>query len=69
MMVESDLMFLAIQAIKELGKGGISDEIIMKLTGVLRHVDPDQFRKDTKLAPVWIKQILYAIARKIDHHD
>jgi len=69
MMVESDLMFLAIQAMQELGKEGVSDEVIMKLTEVLRQVAPDQFRKDTKLAPVWIKQILYAIAKKMYQHD
>ncbi|MDO6433182.1 DUF6088 family protein [Flavitalea sp. BT771] len=69
MMVENDLVFLTIQAIQELGKEGVSEDIIQQLTRVLRTVAPDQLQKDIKLAPVWIKQILYAIVKKIKFHD
>ena len=69
MAVENDLVFLAIQAIQELGKDGVTEEVITKLTEVLRPIDPEKFRNDAKLAPGWIKQILYAIANKIDSHE
>lgn len=69
MAVENDIMFLAIQAIQELGKEGVTEEVITKLTEILRKIDPEKFRNDTKLAPGWIRQILYAIANKIYTHD
>jgi hypothetical protein len=69
MAVENDLIFLAIQAIQELGKEGVTEEVITKLIEVLRPIDPEKFRNDAKLAPGWIKQILYAITNKINTYD
>jgi hypothetical protein len=66
MAVQSDLVFLGIQALQELGKEGITDEVINKLTNVLRSVGPEQLRNDAKLAPIWIRQILYSIANKLE---
>ena len=69
MMVKSDLVFLCVQAIQELGKNGITEDVIKKLTSVLQSVGPQQLRTDAKLAPIWIRQILDAIAAKIEQHD
>ncbi len=60
MMVKSDIVFLCIQAIQELGKDGVSEDVIKKLTKVLQSVGPAQLRNDAKLAPIWIRQILGA---------
>jgi hypothetical protein len=65
MAVKNDLVFLAIQALQELGKDGVTAEVIARLTEVLRRVDVKQLRDDAKLAPIWIGQILYSIANKI----
>lgn len=66
MAVQSDLVFLCIQALQELGKEGITDDVINKLTNVLQSVGPEQLRNDAKLAPIWIRQILYSIANKLE---
>jgi len=65
MSVENDLVFLAIQALQDLGKDGITEKVIARLTEVLGNVDIQQLRDDAKLAPIWIGQILYSIANKI----
>lgn len=68
MAVENDLVFLAIQAMQELGKDGVTETVIARLTEVLKRVNVQQLRADAKLAPVWIGQILYSIANKIAHN-
>ena len=68
MAVENDMVFLAIQALQELGKDGVTEEVIIRLTEVLKRVDIQQLKDDAKLAPVWIGQILYLIANKIAYN-
>jgi len=68
MAVKNDLVFLAIQALQELRKDGVTEEVITRLIEVLKRVDIQQLRDDAKLAPVWIGQILYSIANKIVHN-
>jgi len=65
MAVENDMVFLAIQALQELGKDGVTERVIVRLTEVLKRVDVQQLKDDAKLAPIWIGQILYSIANKI----
>jgi Family of unknown function (DUF6088) len=68
MSVENDLIFLVIQALQELGKDGVTEKVVNRLTNVLKNVEIKQIREDAKLAPVWITKILYSIINKIDRN-
>jgi len=64
---EDPLTFLVIQALLELGKDGIDDEVFNRLHQVLQDKSTKTIREDAKLAPIWIAKILYLIAEKIDN--
>ncbi len=65
--VQSPTTFLVIQALETLGKEvATNQQLFQKLTQLLQKEDPTTLRKDAKLAPAWIGQILYAIAQKLN---
>ncbi len=56
---------LAIQALEELGKAGVTPEIIIHLTKILQKENKEIIKGDAKLAPEWIAQLLYSITEKM----
>jgi hypothetical protein len=55
---------LAIQALKTIGKDKATDLEIGKIQTVLQNEKPYHLQHDTKLAPVWMREILMSIATK-----
>lgn len=49
---------LAIQALKELGNGHVSDEEEEKIVALLRTEDATMLKHDIGLAPVWVRKIM-----------
>ena len=49
---------LAIQALKEIGNGKVSEEEEKKIIGLLLKEDEKDFKHDIALAPVWIQKIM-----------
>lgn len=49
---------LVIQALRELGKNNITPSVIEKIKKVLKEVDRNDLIHDSKLAPVWISEIM-----------
>lgn len=56
---------LAIQALEELGKDGVTPEIIIRLTKILQKEKKEIIKGDAKLAPEWIAQLLFSITEKM----
>lgn len=52
---------LVVQAFKELGSKGVSEEMIRKVRALLRNEKPEVIMADAKLAPYWIAKIFYDI--------
>jgi ribosomal protein S19E (S16A) len=49
---------LAIQALKEIGIGKVTEEEERKIVGLLKKEDANDLKHDIALAPVWIRKIL-----------
>ncbi len=69
MAVNSELTFLAIQAMLTLGKKGVDEKVLKHLRSVLRNEGVTEVREGAKSAPVWIARKLYLIADKIEKND
>ncbi len=69
MAVNSELTFLAIQAMLTLGKKGVDEKVLKHLRSVLRNEGVAEVRESAKSAPVWIARKLYLIADKIEKND
>ena len=55
---------LAIQGLKTIGKDKATDAEITKIQTVLQNEKPYHLQHDTKLAPVWMREILMPIATR-----
>lgn len=66
---KNDIVFLAIQALIELGEEDTKPSIINKLTAALEKVGAVAIREDARSAPTRVARILYDIAVKIESND
>lgn len=66
---KSELVFLAIQALIELGPERTTEKVKDKLRETLRYVHPLKIREDAKTAPQFACVTLNEIANKFAHHD
>jgi hypothetical protein len=66
---KSDTVFLAIQALIELGEKGTTDKIIESLCTTLKREGPAAIREDARSAPNHVAQTLYLIADKLESND
>lgn len=57
-MTKGEISTLTIQALKEIGKGNVNDEILRQLKVVLKNETRENILHDAKLAPAWINKIL-----------
>jgi hypothetical protein len=55
---QSDLMMLAVMAMREIGQEQITDEQVGIIKGYLAGVPQSEYSHDVKLMPIWIRQIL-----------
>ncbi|HNW15050.1 MAG TPA: DUF6088 family protein, partial [Anaerolineaceae bacterium] len=60
---------LVVQAFKELGNKGVTDEVIRKVKTLLCNEKPEVIMADAKLAPYWIAKIFYNILNEKKQHD
>lgn len=58
LMTKGEISTLTIQALKEIGKGNVNDEILRQLKVVLKNETRENILHDAKLAPAWINKIL-----------
>ena len=65
---KNDTVFLAIQALIELGEKGTTDKIIESLYTTLKREGPAAIREDAKSAPNHVARTLYLIADKIENN-
>lgn len=54
----SELMQLIVSAMRELGKGKITDDEISKISELVKKVNQTEFNHDVALAPAWVQTIL-----------
>ena len=66
---KSDIVFLAIQALIELGEKGTTDKIIESLCTILKREGPAAIREDARSAPNHVAKTLYFIADKLENND
>lgn len=52
---------MVIQALQELGKEAVTDQVLSRITEVLQQEDKKIIKDDSKLAPAWIASILLSI--------
>lgn len=55
---KSEIMVLIIMAMRELGQDRIDDDILKKITPLLKQIDTNIIKHDIKLAPAWIREII-----------
>jgi hypothetical protein len=60
-----DISKLAIQAIRTIGKGKVSEEELFKIRELLKREKPYHLQHDLKIAPEWIRELL--ISANIEH--
>jgi hypothetical protein len=65
---KSEIVFLAIQSLIELGQTGTTDKVKQILTEKLRLVPPAVIREDARYAPQFACKTLLEIANKLAHH-
>jgi hypothetical protein len=53
-----EISMLAIQALRTLGKGNVTDEEIKHIKRILQNENPKHLQHDLLLAPVWIRTLL-----------
>lgn len=58
---------LVIQALRELGKDQVDDQLLRQIKKSLRKEDPEKLRYDAKLAPEWIATILFSLSKELEH--
>jgi hypothetical protein len=66
---KNDIVFLAIQALIELGEKGTTDKIIESLCTILKREGPAAIREDARSAPNHVAKTLYIIADKLENDD
>jgi hypothetical protein len=52
---------LAIVALKQLGKNGITQEVQLQLAKALKKESPENIKHDIQLAPVWISKLILSL--------
>jgi len=52
---------LAIAALKQLGKNGITPEVQLQLTKALKKESPENIKHDIQLAPEWISKLILSL--------
>ena len=57
-MAKGKISRLAIQALKEIGNGKVSEQEELKIIDLLRREDVKDLKHDISLAPVWIQKIM-----------
>jgi hypothetical protein len=58
LLAKGNISRLAIQALKEIGNGKVSEAEEKKIVDLLRKEDEKDLRHDIALAPVWIQKIM-----------
>lgn len=56
--VKNETNIHIIQALRELGKENINEDVKSKIAQILKNVNPEQLKHDIKLAPRWIADIM-----------
>ncbi len=60
-----EISALVIQALKTIGKGRVNDDEIKHVQKLLEKENPIHLEHDINIAPVWIKEIMIPILKKI----
>lgn len=55
---KGEISSLVIQALKEIGKGNVTEQQKEKIKELLKKEKPEHLKHDIKLAPVWIREIM-----------
>lgn len=58
---------LCIQALREIGKDHVTEDEIKKIQHVLLKEKPTRLEHDIRLAPVWIREIMRPVLKKLQH--
>jgi hypothetical protein len=61
--LKGEISGLAVQALREIGKGGMTLELKQKIQEQLRQEKPEHVRHDARLAPAWIREILLEVLK------
>ena len=57
---------LVITALKQIGKGNVSQEVELQLTKVLKKESVENVRHDAKLAPEWISKLIFQLLNNFE---
>jgi pyruvate dehydrogenase complex dehydrogenase (E1) component len=55
---QGKISMLAIQALREIGKGKVSDAEVEHIKNILQNENPKRLQNDLSLAPAWIRVLL-----------
>ncbi len=55
---KSKVMMLAVSAMRSIGESRITDDILSALKKIVRNVSPEIYKRDIRLAPVWVRKKL-----------
>lgn len=57
---KNDVLILAVAALKEIGEGNVTTEQLTKIKDLISKEKQEDIKADLKLAPAWIKKLIYA---------
>ena len=57
---KNDVLILVVAALKEIGEGNVTSEQISKIKDLISKEKQEDIKADLKLAPAWIKKLIYA---------
>jgi hypothetical protein len=66
--LKGKLSSLVIQALEELGRDGITPEVLKKVTDVLQKENTQILKEDAKLAPAWVSELLSSIMAEMNDY-
>lgn len=67
--IKDGLLHLIVQAFKEIGQGGVTEDFLEKITSSIRRLDPKVVETQLRFAPVWIQKIIANLYKSNNHVD
>lgn len=67
--IKDGLLHLIVQAFKEIGQGGVTEDFLEKITSSIRRLEPKVVETQLRFAPVWIQKIIANLYKSNNHVD
>lgn len=67
--IKDGLLHLIVQAFKEIGQSGVTEDFLEKITSSIHRLEPKVIDTQLRFAPVWIQKIIANLYKSNNHVD